>query len=122
MSATWAKFDVGYLGHPKLLGLEPRLVLLHVASILWTTEHLTDGYVPDRALIELSSRVDLGPTKRQWGARSLVDRGLWDECSGGWVVHDYAVHNRSSLRENVETNRARARERQERWRKQHGEI
>ena len=50
--------------------VQPQLVLLHVASILWTAEHLTDGYVPDRALISLSSRVDLAPNRRRWAARS----------------------------------------------------
>jgi hypothetical protein len=108
----WVKVDTGYLTHPKIVGLPSRVVVLHLASILWTAEQLTDGYVPDRALISLSSRADLAPNRRRWAARQLVDRGLWDELPGGWHVHDFEIHNRSYTREVVEQKRAAARERQ----------
>jgi hypothetical protein len=122
VSSRWARLDVGYLSHPKLVTLPPKVVLLHIASILWTAEHLTDGYVPDRALISLSSRVDLTPNRRRWAARSLVEAGLWDECDGGWTVHDFTEHNRSSTRAVVERERAQTRERVERWRAEHAET
>jgi hypothetical protein len=114
VSARWVKLDVAYFGHPKLLGLHDKGKLLHVASILWTAEHLTDGYVPERALSELSARVELHPSKRRAMARNLVERGLWDEVPpprGGWIVHDFAEHNLASTREYVERERELTRQR-----------
>lgn len=108
----WAKVELGYLSHPKIIGLHPKVVLLHLASILWTAEHLTDGYVPDRALIELSSRVDLASNRRRWAAGQLVDRQLWDERPGGWHVHDFQLHNATSTRAYVEDKRRADRDRQ----------
>jgi hypothetical protein len=108
----WVKIETGYLSHPKIIELHPKVVLLHLASILWTAEQLTDGFVPDRALIDLSSRADLTPNRRRWAAGQLVDRGLWDELPGGWHVHDFERHNRTSTRAFVEHERELARERQ----------
>jgi hypothetical protein len=119
MALRWVKVDVGYMSHPKVLGLHANAKLLHIASILWTAEHLTDGYVPPRALRELSESVPIAVRWRAHHASALVAAGLWDEADsrvGGWVVHDFAEHNRSSTREIVEREREQTRERVERWR------
>lgn len=114
---AWVKLDVGYLRSPKLVDLPPKVVLLHLGSILWTAEHLTDGWVPDHALILLSSQADLAPNRRRWAARLLTQRSLWDQGVGGWQVHDFVEWNRTSTREYVEQQRADWRERQARARK-----
>lgn len=119
MSARWAKVDVGYLSHPKLLGLPPPAKLLHLASILWTAEHLTDGYVPARALLELSRSVPTHSRHTRGYVQQLVDRALWDvvpEPAGGWIVHDFADHNASSTRAAVEKAREQTRDRVARYR------
>lgn len=108
----WVKIDTGYLTHPKILGLHPQAQMLHLASILWTAEHLTDGYVPVIALRSLCDRAVIAPRWASDRAHKLVDRGLWDVAPGGWHVHDFETHNRTSTREFVERERELARERQ----------
>jgi hypothetical protein len=119
VSQRWVKLDVGYFSHPKVVGLHPSAKLLHIASILWSAEHLTDGYVPSRALHRLVTIASLHTQHRATYARWLVDAGLWDECDpsiGGWIVHDFAEHNHSSTRAAVEHSRELTRKRVERWR------
>jgi len=106
----------GYLRHPKLVGLPAGAVLLHLASILWTAEHLTDGYVPESALTELGHTVNNASRWHRRNVQQLVNRGLWDELPNGWHVHDFEDWNRSSTREVVEANRTAARDRQRRHR------
>lgn len=119
MSYRWVKLDVGYFSHPKLMGLHPSARLLHLRSILWTAEHLTDGYVPPKALRQLSEDVAIASRWRKHWAEALVTKGLWDLVdppAGGWVVHDFTDHNRTSTREYVEKEREAARVRQARHR------
>lgn len=51
-------------------------------------DRLTDGFVPRRAML-----ANLGATEEQ--VRALVDEGMLEEVDGGWLIHDYLVHNRS---------------------------
>lgn len=124
MARTWVKLDVGYLSHPKLLGLHHAAKLLHLASILWTAEHLTDGYITPIALRELSESVPIAVRWRKHHASALVTAGLWDpvpEPRGGWIVHDFAEHNPGSTRAAVELAREQTRERVARHRaREHG--
>lgn len=108
--------STSYLRHPKLAGIGHAAKLLHLASILWTAEHLTDGYLPPNALDQLVFDLRLARNKRSILCRSLIDHGLWDELPVGWRVHDFEQWNRSSTREVVEANRAAAAERQRRHR------
>lgn len=108
MSLRWVKIDVGYFSHPKVVGLHQSAQLLHLRSILWTAEHLTDGYIPPSAFRSLSESVPIASRWRSHHASALVQRGLWDQVPdprGGWIVHDFAVHNRTSTREYVEKER-----------------
>jgi hypothetical protein len=121
MAGHWVKVDTGYLAHPKLLGLHPSAKLLHLASILWTAEHLTDGYVPPKALRELSESVPIAVRWRGHHASALVDAGLWDVVEPptlGWVVHDFTEHNAAATRAAVERNRELTRDRVARHRAQ----
>ena len=124
MARTWVKLDVGYLSHPKVIGLHQSAKLLHLASILWTAEHLTDGYVTPKALRELSESVPIAVRWRGHHASALVEAGLWDPVpapTGGWLVHDFTEHNASSTRAAVEKSREQVRERVARHRsRDHG--
>jgi hypothetical protein len=113
---TWVKIDIGYLRHPKLSGLPTDAKVLHLASILWTAEHLTDGHVPHRSLTDLSQIADIHPRWAKRRAATLVEAGLWDLVPGGWHVHDFEEHNRTSTREYVQAEREAWRERQRRAR------
>lgn len=106
----------GYLRHPKITRVSDKAKLLHLASILWTAEHLTDGYVPPDALPTLCQAVSKSPRHRLSWVAELVSARLWDELPEGWHVHNFETHNRSSTRSVVEANRERWRERQRRAR------
>lgn len=90
---AYFKLDIGYLTNPKVAGvaaINPNAVLLHIASIAYSAQHLTDGVVPLALLLRLNGagqeEVDL-----------LFNAGLWrDTGSGSIEVHDYLEHQRSS--------------------------
>lgn len=116
----WVKIDTSWLRNPKVAPLCDQARLLHLASILWTAEHLTDGYVPASALRGLCEDVGIGLRARQLRAQQLTAAGLWElvpEPRDGWIIHDYTVHNRAVTRANVERNREQSRVRMERSRR-----
>lgn len=100
---AFAQFDVGYLDNPKILDVfdaSPIAVCMHIASVLYCAQHLTDGVIAMRTI-----QRKVGGTTDDAGL--LVDAGLWHEpghdCEGcpevpeGKVyVHDYLQHNRTS--------------------------
>ena len=100
---AFAKFDVGYLDNPKMmevLDASGNAVLMHVASVLYSAQHLTDGFVAPRTMQRKA-----GATADD--AQILVEQGLWHEpghtcgsCpqppAGKVYVHDFLEHNRSS--------------------------
>jgi hypothetical protein len=100
---AFAQFDVGYLDNPKIMEVfdaSPIAVCMHIASVLYCAQHLTDG--------EITS----GPMQRKTGGTAadtklLVDNDLWHlpghDCEfcpqppqGKVYVHDYTEHNRTS--------------------------
>ena len=118
----WAKIDTSWLRNPKVAPLCDQAKLLHVASILWTAEHLTDGYIAATSLRQLCDSVPIGQRWQLLRAQQLSEAGLWDpvpEPRGGWVIHDYTVHNKAATRANVERNRELSRQRMETWRGLH---
>ena len=91
---AYFKLDVGYMSNPKVLSVlddSPTAILLHIASIGYAAQHLTDGIVPVKALLRMT-----GAT--QADADLLIGAGLWVEGpSGGKAeVHDYLMHQRSA--------------------------
>lgn len=51
-------------------------------------DRLTDGFVPRRAMLS-----NIGATPEQ--VQALVDEGMLEEVDEGWLIHDYAEHNRT---------------------------
>ena len=100
---AYAKFDIGYLDNPKVLPIldaNPNAVLMHIASVLYCAQHLTDGVITMRAM---QRRVGADPED----AQQLVNAGLWhlpghdcESCpqppEGMAQVHDYLEHNRTA--------------------------
>lgn len=113
---SWVKIDTSYLSHPKIVGLHEQSKLLHLASILWTAEHLTDGDIPVSALRAVVDRASIAPRWAGHRVAELVSRGLWDELASGWHVHDFETHNRTSTRAFVERERESWADRQRRHR------
>lgn len=91
---AYFKLDVGYLTNPKVADVaveSATAVLLHIGSIGYAAQHLTDGEVPVSLLLRLT-----GATKDD--AELLFTAGLWERAADGKaIVHDYLSHQRSSV-------------------------
>jgi hypothetical protein len=112
---TWVRFDDQFADSPKMEQVGPIAGWLHVAAICYSARHLLDGVIPQakaRRLADIPS-----PAKH---IRALVAAGAWhepghgcDRCApcpdGHYLIHDYLEYQRS--REEVEAERAAARER-----------
>lgn len=91
---AYFKLDVGYMSNPKVLAVldeSSDAILLHIASIAYSAQHLTDGVVPVKALLRMT-----GATHDD--ADLLLAAGLWEPgpTGGEAEVHDYLEHQRSS--------------------------
>lgn len=101
----WAPVDTGYLDNPKMLDVldaSGTAALMHLASVLYCAQHLTDGHIAP------------GVARRKVGAskdddRLLIDAGLWHEqghdcpdCpqpdANRVYVHDFLQHNRTAAK------------------------
>jgi len=103
---SWFKVDDGLWGHPKWLAATPGARALWVTAGSWCADQLTDGRVPQHVLAVLAGRT------RE--ADELVRLGLWKPHEDGWEFHDWAQFQPS--REQVQADRAAAKERQRRAR------
>lgn len=105
----YAKFDVGYLGNPKIAPLlehHPRAILLHSWGILYSKQHGTDGVIPFRLgmrelWIDRCSEQCYGHCGTQCSPQCdlglLVQSGLFEILDDSKaVVHDYLEHQDSS--------------------------
>lgn len=102
---TWFKIDDGFWSHPKMLDLSDSAVVLWVRSGAYSCQHLTDGFIPTKAL-----RILGDPP----AATELVAAGLWEETPGGYLFHDWAEYQETS--QAVKARRESAKERQRRSR------
>lgn len=99
---TWFKVDDSFHAHPKVLAADADALGLWVVAGAWSSSNLTDGFVPDHALLRLLPDADKL-------ARKLVTARLWRRERGGYRFHDWNDYNPSS--EAVQAERAAARER-----------
>jgi len=96
---SWVKIDDRLPGNTKVVGLSDRAFRVYVASICYSSAHLSDGEIPCAALPDIRGTAKI--------AEELVSAGLWDTTSRkGWTVHDYLVYNRSKVKA-LETSEAR---------------
>jgi hypothetical protein len=102
----WFKMDDRLHSHPKWLTCSMGARGLWATAGSWCAGNSHDGVVPRMAL-----RL-LGGTRRQ--VAELVDAGLWEPHPDGWAFHDWAHYQPTT--EQVEADRAAARERQRRAR------
>lgn len=118
----WVRIDDAFNDHPKFALAGPLGLAQWVAGLAYCNRNLTDGFIP-RAVAKRLIDWD-GVGWRMWhgdvgGAGEdadglavsghLVDAGLWDECDGGYVVHDY--HEYQPRADEVRAKRAEARDR-----------
>lgn len=112
----WVRVDTGYLRNPKVAAVSTPAVLMHLASILWTADQLTDGDIPGHVLGDIAHMARVPSPKAAHRADELVDAGLWIANGGSWHLHDFDVMNEQAMRANVERQRERWRDRQARHR------
>lgn len=89
---TWVKVYNSMPQHPKSVFAGERAMWLFTCGLCYANEHLTDGFVARHVLPVVAPGVK-APEKL---ANSLVLAGLWHEVQGGWQIHDYDEHQRSS--------------------------
>jgi hypothetical protein len=83
----FAKFDLGFVDNPKIIGLSDAAFRAYVESIVYARQHLTDGFVDARVI------------SRKWGQGVLdelttndVTNPSWKSCEGGIQIHDFDIH------------------------------
>jgi hypothetical protein len=114
---AWLRIDDSLYDHPKFISLDPRAVKLWLFALAWAGRHLTDGFVPDSARGVIGMR-----TLPQWRAVAggLERAKLWrratnDRGEPGYQIHDYCEYN--PPKEQIESARAKNRQKQAGWRK-----
>jgi hypothetical protein len=103
---TWFKVDDTLGSHPKARAAGLAAMGLWVVAGAWSSQHLTEGFVPDWFVNSWPSG--------QKRAANLVQSGLWIEADSGFRFHQWEERNPS--KEQVESERAAARERQRKHR------
>jgi len=97
---TWLKLDDSFAEHPKVIELSDGAFRLHVTAMCYCARNPTDGFVSQSVI-----RNQLARYKRF--VVELVRRRLWDECEGGYQIHDFLKYNPSSDRKQA-TSESRA--------------
>lgn len=87
---SWVRVESSVRTNRKFLQAGPAASWLWLCANAYCQETLTDGFVPFEAVRFLG--VD---NPKPLIAR-LVKARLWDECEGGWEIHDYLQHNKSA--------------------------
>ncbi len=103
---TWFKVDDTLGSHPKARAAGLAAMGLWVVAGAWSSQHLTEGFVPHWYVNSWPSG--------QKRAANLVQSGLWIEVDSGFSFHQWEERNPS--KEQVESERAAARERQRKHR------
>jgi hypothetical protein len=101
VAMTWTKLDDAFLGDPKLMAAGPLAELVFVRSLVYCNRHLTDGWIPKGALIELCRGLDESASEIP---HRLVSEGLWGPAAGGYTVIQFAKYQR--LKAVIEKDRA----------------
>ncbi len=122
----YIRLGVDLLDHPKALGLDGLSFSLYVGGMAYAARHLTDGFIPTKAvrmsLIPSTWWLDADQdptrdlptndqraTKGRRAIRHLTTSGLWERVDGGYQIHNYLAWQRS--RSQVENDREKTRKR-----------
>lgn len=110
---TWFKVDDSLHSHPKATSASLAALGLWAVAGSWSGNHLTDGFLPDHVILQLSR----GSSEL---ADELVVAGLWKRSKGGYRFHQWHTDGdgskRNPTRKEVEADREAARARMRRIR------
>jgi len=99
---TWFKIDDDFFFHPKVIAASNSAIGLFVRCGSWASNHLTDGFIPDKVIEMFGSDADI---------TRLVDVGLLEETDGdGYLMPAFLDYNPSA--DEVKATRAASAERQ----------
>ena len=112
----WARLDVGYFRNPKIVPLSSASRLLHIASILYCAEELTDASIEPAATRLLAGSVPVEPRYLGPAISQLEASGLWVPTADGWHLNGFEERNAQAMRAVVERERKLAAARQQRYR------
>lgn len=101
----WARFDDGYMDHPKIMDAGPWAELLDRRAIEHCAKYETDGKVSKSGLRRISRDIP----KVSQRVLALIEVGRWEASEGGWLIHDYLKYNPSRAEKEADriANRAR---------------
>ena len=106
----WVRLDVDYFTNPKCVKVGPSGRQLHLASICWVGQHLTDGHIPGDVVPTLCRLAGVNHKS----VDKLIAAGLWERTEQDFYVKDYLEMNTS--RADTEREREMWRQRQRRFR------
>jgi len=93
MPLPWVRLDTQFPTNPKVLALvegkKYRAIAVYTCGLSYAGAHGTDGFIPKMALPFVHS------TARE--AADLVEVGLWHEDKKGWLIHDWADYQQTSV-------------------------
>lgn len=84
----WVRLDDQFTDHPKIAEVGPLASWLYVCGLCYSARMLTDGFIPRGQVRKLADVDDVAPL-----VTALVISGLWEECDGGYRIHDYHDYN-----------------------------
>lgn len=119
MSFGW--FDDGVPSHPKIIRAGAEAAFFWFCSILYSNKHHLDGRISKDLLGEVYTPLRRKAPKL---ATKLCEVLLWHDRGDYYEIHDYAKHQTSALKEDIEAVREyeRARKREARRRQKHGNV
>lgn len=121
----WVRIDDHFDEHPKLQAVGPLAWGVWLAGLAYCNRNLTDGFIPRAKAHTLanfevvdgndviwtlgrSSGLADEDADGKWVASLLVEAGLWDQVSGGYIVHDYDEYQRTKAVIEEERDKKRA--------------
>lgn len=88
---VWFKVDDSFHSHPKQMATSLAAVGLWSVAGSWSSDHLTDGFVPDHMIPSLSrGQAEL--------AKELCAAGLWRRTRGGYQFHQWHADDDGTVR------------------------
>ncbi|MGI5418677.1 hypothetical protein [Actinomadura luteofluorescens] len=88
---TWFKVDDRFHSHPKGMAASLAALGLWTVAGSWSSDHLTDGFIPDHVIASLSR----GETEL---AKELCAAGLWKRSRGGYQFHEWDADSDGTVR------------------------
>lgn len=122
MAKPWAKYEVGFINHPKFRAINANAIALWLEGKNYADEKHTDGLLPiyEVKLWRFFSKKTVEMLTTSCGPKPGAEcdyRPLWEVVPGfGFRMHDYLAHNDSrdvvlQRKADIEAERARDRQR-----------